>query len=197
MDGIADDRNKKDVKSAFPTYENTTEAAKKRQYMGALLQFTYAGAPTIYYGDEIGMVGADDPDCRRAFEWGNGNEELVKYYASLAGIRNCYSALRTGSVSPITTGSTNVLGYVRSDDNDTLIILANNTGKDIEYSLGLTASNLVAGVNYTELMSGTQYETAAETTSLNVTIPAYSGIILTTTPKEYSLDEAALKKAYE
>lgn len=196
LDGIADDRNKKDVKSAFPTYENTTEAAKKRQYMVALLQFTYAGAPMIYYGDEIGMVGADDPDCRRAFEWGNGNEELVKYYATLADIRKSYSALRTGSVAPITTGSTNVLGYVRSDEEDNLVILANNTAKDITYSLDLAANNLLAGESYTELLSSTKYDIQAGSTTINVTIPAYSGIILTTNPKQISVDENSLKKAY-
>ena len=70
LDGIGDDRNQKDFDSAFPTYEKTSQLAKDRQYLVAFLQFTYAGAPTIYYGDEIGMVGSDDPDDRRAFEWG-------------------------------------------------------------------------------------------------------------------------------
>ena len=150
----------------------------------------------IYYGDEIGMVGADDPDCRRAFEWGNGNEELVKYYATLADIRKSYSALRTGSVAPITTGSTNVLGYVRSDEEDNLVILANNTAKDITYSLDLAANNLLAGESYTELLSSTKYDIQAGSTTIDVTIPAYSGIILTTNPKQFSVDENSLKKAY-
>ena len=46
------------------------DEAKQKQYLVALMQFTYAGAPTIYYGDELGMVGADDPDDRRAMIWG-------------------------------------------------------------------------------------------------------------------------------
>ena len=101
LDGIDDDRNQKEIDKAFPTYKNTTDTAKQRQYLVAFLQFTYAGAPTIYYGDEIGMTGADDPDDRRAFTWGKGNKDLVTWYAKLADIRSQYSALRTGSVEPI------------------------------------------------------------------------------------------------
>ena len=70
LDGIDDDRNQKEISEAFPTYENTSDEAKQKQYLVALMQFTYAGAPTIYYGDELGMVGADDPDDRRAMIWG-------------------------------------------------------------------------------------------------------------------------------
>ena len=87
LDGIGDDREDKTINGAFPRYETTSELAKQRQYLVAFMQFTYAGAPTIYYGDEIGMVGADDPDDRRAFEWGKGNKELVTWYATLAQIR--------------------------------------------------------------------------------------------------------------
>ncbi|MDD6216491.1 MAG: alpha-amylase family glycosyl hydrolase, partial [Roseburia sp.] len=61
LDGIDDDRKDTSIGAAFPTYEKTSDLAKQRQYLVAFLQFTYAGAPTIYYGDEIGMVGADDP----------------------------------------------------------------------------------------------------------------------------------------
>ena len=69
LDGIDDDRNQKEVEKAFPSYEKTSEEAKQLQYVVAFMQMTYAGAPTIYYGDEIGLVGADDPDDRRAMTW--------------------------------------------------------------------------------------------------------------------------------
>ena len=55
LDGIPDNRDDTSVDATFPTYEKTSELAKQRQYLTAFLQFTYAGAPTIYYGDEIGM----------------------------------------------------------------------------------------------------------------------------------------------
>ena len=37
--------------------------------LSVLFQMTYPGAPSIYYGDEIGMLGRTDPDCRRTFNW--------------------------------------------------------------------------------------------------------------------------------
>ena len=126
LNGIGDDRNQKDFDSAFPTYENTSSLAKSRQYVVAFLQFTYPGAPTVYYGDEIGMVGSDDPDDRRAFEWGKGNRELVEYYARLAAIRNAYPALRTGDLEPVDLGSDRLLAYKRSDSETTLLVIAEN-----------------------------------------------------------------------
>ena len=81
IDGVDDDRNQKDAAHAFPTYATTSDAAKQKQYMAALLQLTYPGAPTIYYGDEVGMAGADDPDDRRTMDWSGGNQNLFNWYA--------------------------------------------------------------------------------------------------------------------
>ena len=88
LDGVPDDRGDKTIAGAFPSYKDTSEAAKQRQYLVAFLQMTYPGAPTIYYGDEIGMVGADDPDNRRAMTWGEGNKEIVEWYSYLAKVRS-------------------------------------------------------------------------------------------------------------
>ncbi len=156
LDGIGDDRNQKDFDSAFPTYEGTSQLAKDRQYLVSFLQFTYAGAPTIYYGDEIGMVGSDDPDDRRAFEWGKGNEELVTWYATLAAIRNRYSALRTGSVEVIDTGDSSLMGYWR----DNILVIANNAASARTYAVEGDYIDLVTGEGYTG------------------TVPALSGVIL-------------------
>ena len=197
LDGIDDDRNQKDIDSAIPTYEKTSDGAKQKQYLVALLQFTYAGAPTVYYGDEIGMVGSDDPDDRRAFEWGQGNEQLVKYYAKLANIRKNYKALRTGSVAPITTDNAAVLGYVRSDEDDTLVVLGNNGNEALTYTLDLAEIGLASGVTYTDLINGTVYEVSADASTVDIVIPANSGIILTTNAKEITVDEGALAPAFD
>ena len=156
LDGIGDDRNQKDFNSAFPTYEGTSQLAKDRQYLVSFLQFTYAGAPTIYYGDEIGMVGSDDPDDRRAFEWGKGNRELVEYYAKLAAIRSAYPALRTGAVAPVDTGNASLMGYYR----DEILVVSNNSTSEKSYA--------VQG-NYVDLVNGEAY---------NGTIPGLRGVIL-------------------
>ena len=183
LDGIGDDRADKSFDAAFPTYEGTSNTAKMRQYLVAFLQFTYAGAPTIYYGDEIGMVGADDPDDRRAFEWGKGNEELVTWYATLAAIRDAYPALRTGSVAPIDLGNNSVMGYVRADEADTLIVLANNSSS----AVNVTLPEALAG-EYVDVITGEAF---------TGTVPALNGVILTENVKSVSVDKAGLAPAYD
>ena len=192
LDGIDDDRNQKEIDKAFPTYENTSDTAKQRQYLVAFLQFTYAGAPTIYYGDEIGMTGADDPDDRRAFTWGKGSKELVTWYAKLADIRSQYSALRTGSVEPIDVNDDAIMGYVRSDDNDIITVLGNNadSAKEITVSIGTNATSKI-----TDIVSGTSYD--VKDGKVKVNIPAYRGVILASDVKSVSVDEAALAPAYD
>ena len=194
LDGIGDDREDKTINGAFPRYETTSDLAKQRQYLVAFMQFTYAGAPTIYYGDEIGMVGADDPDDRRAFEWGKGNKELVTWYATLAQIRNSYAALRTGTVEPFETGCDNVMSYVRGDDTDRMIVLSNNSSDEQEITidtenLGVSASEL------TDLISGSRYTVSDG--KVTVTVPALKGVILTNDVKTISVNTDDLAPAYD
>ena len=194
--GITDDRNQKETDKAFPTYESTSDLAKARQYLVAFLQFTYAGAPTIYYGDEIGMVGADDPDDRRAMTWGEGNKELVEWYAKLANIRNDYTALRTGDVSVFDTGDTSIVSYLRSDSDNKMLVLANNaeTAKTVTVNL---ADLGVTDTEFTDLISGDTVSRSGDT--ITVSVPALSGAILTATSgaKTVTVDSEALKPAYD
>ncbi len=196
LDGVKDDRDQKDLDSAFPTYAGTSDKAKQMQYLVAFLQFTYAGAPTIYYGDEIGMVGGDDPDDRRAFEWGKGNAELVTYYATLAAVRNNYSALRTGSVETFDTGKANVLGYVRRDTSDAIIVLANNSATAQSVTIDLSKLNVTADV-LVDLLSDTEFTVSG--TTATVSVPARRGLILVDdgAVKEISVTTTALKRAYD
>ena len=193
LDGIGDDRSQTDVASAFPTYENTSDLAKNRQYLVAFTQFTYAGAPTIYYGDEIGMVGADDPDDRRAFTWGQGDKDILTWYATLAAIRSQYSALRTGTVEPFSAGE-NVLAYVRRDDSAALVVLGNNAQSDAQVTLNLKDLGIEAQT-LTDLITGTVY--TAENGTITVSVAALRGAILAEQAVEVSVDQNALKVAYD
>lgn len=195
LDGIDDDRNQKDIDSAFPTYEKTSDLAKQRQYLVAFLQFTYPGAPTIYYGDEIGMVGSDDPDDRRAFEWGKGNQALVVWYALLGQLRNNYPALRTGSVEPFDVNDITIMSYVRRCDEETLIVLANNSQSDKTVSFDLAELGIDAEGIWRDIPTGAEY--TVERTILTVTVPALRGCILTQNVREIIFDQAALAPAYD
>ena len=194
LDGIGDDRTDKSVEATFPTYEGTSDLAKQRQYLVAFLQFTYAGAPTIYYGDEIGMVGADDPDDRRGFTWGKGDQGIVTWYAKLANIRSQFSALRTGSVEPFAVDE-HTMAYVRRDDADTLIVLANNAQEARQVTLRPAELGVDAAA-FTDAISGTAY-TADESGEVTVTLPGLRGVILAQRSVTAEVDQDALKPAYD
>jgi neopullulanase len=67
--------------------------------LAMLFMFTYPGAPCLYYGDEIGMTGAHDPDCRRGFHWDDSrwNHELLSYTKAVIALRKEHPVLRRGS----------------------------------------------------------------------------------------------------
>lgn len=65
----------------------------------AFLQFLLPGNPCIYYGDEIGMEGFEDPLNRAFFKWDSVNEDLLEFYKSLAELKNTESAIKLGDIS--------------------------------------------------------------------------------------------------
>jgi neopullulanase len=69
-----------------------------------LFTMTIPGAPTIYYGDEIGLSAGDDPLCRETFPWqdeGSWDKELLEFYRSTTALRHRYPVLRTGSFQSV------------------------------------------------------------------------------------------------
>jgi glycosidase len=71
---------------------------KELAKLAATIQFTWAGTPSIYYGDELGMAGEKDPDNRRGMEWGRaiaGNDVLA-HYRRLIALRNSSPVLQSG-----------------------------------------------------------------------------------------------------
>jgi cyclomaltodextrinase / maltogenic alpha-amylase / neopullulanase len=66
--------------------------------LASLLLFTFPGAPSIFYGDEVGILGGKDPDCRRSFPLPeNWDVNILKEYKELIALRHQYQALRTGT----------------------------------------------------------------------------------------------------
>ena len=89
--------------------------------MATLIQLTLPGAPCIYYGDEIGMAGANDPYCRGAFPTDEAawDHELRAYVRGLARLRHEHPVLRHGAWSAAGSGGY-LAGYARHDDRETL-----------------------------------------------------------------------------
>lgn len=80
-----------------------SEAAEHGVYFGifreaVVVQMTWPGAPTVYYGDEAGVCGFTDPDNRRTYPWGKEDVVLVDFHRDMIRIHKENEALRTGSL---------------------------------------------------------------------------------------------------
>ncbi|MGB9377232.1 MAG: glycoside hydrolase family 13 protein [Mycobacteriales bacterium] len=108
-------------------------AAAKLAY--ALL-FTAEGAPMVYYGDEIGMSGFNDPDCRGAMNWNkrSWNNDLLDWIRTLAHIRHSSVALRRGTEHTL-QATENTIVRSRSHPDDEVLVLVNRARTEAEISV--------------------------------------------------------------
>jgi alpha-glucosidase len=89
-------------------------------------QMTWVGAPTIYYGDEAGLAGWTDPDCRRCFPWDAMDDELVGYHRALAEVRRAHPAIRSGALVRLGCGH-GWIAFARLLGEDRVCTFVNNT----------------------------------------------------------------------
>jgi len=78
----------------------------ERMRLAVTLLFTCPGVPCIYYGDEIGLEGGPDPDCRRTFDWERSHwkQALFEHYRALAALRREREELRHGAWQTLAQG---------------------------------------------------------------------------------------------
>lgn len=111
--------------------QNAHEAAEGVNYgvfrAAVVVQMTWPGAPTIYYGDEAGLCGWTDPDNRRPYPWGKEDHELIEFHRYLTGIRRRNLAFRNGSFKPL-LAENGVIAYGRFRKNERGIVVVNSDG---------------------------------------------------------------------
>ncbi len=90
-----------------------------------VMQMTWPGAPTLYYGDEAGVCGFTDPDNRRTYPWGHEDQDMLRFYRAVIRIHKQYSCLRTGSLILLQQDD-NLLAYARFNREEEVIVTINN-----------------------------------------------------------------------
>jgi glycosidase len=136
----------------------TTAGNKSEKLMLAtLFQMTYVGIPQIYYGDEVGMRGGKDPDCRRTFPW-NWEEsprrvKVHDFYRKVIGIREEYSALRTGSFETVLADG-KLYSYIREDGANRIVVALNNGGAKATVKLELGGFGFADGATFIDKLGG-------------------------------------------
>jgi cyclomaltodextrinase len=136
-----------------------TQMEIMKQYLIIGIQMTMSGAPMIYYGDEAGMWGGDDPDCRKPMVWQELSYEpevadplghsrsvdsvkfdpqIFNWYKRLISLRKGNRALSLGGINFfLIDDNKKVVGYSRNLNNDVLYVFINNKNRSEEVSIGL------------------------------------------------------------
>lgn len=172
------------------------------RYKGALImQMTLPGAPTIYYGDEVGTVNPpsrdgsqwqDDPYNRAPFPWldetgtpyyahmqsQTAQDALSGYVSDLTGIRNSHAALRTGSFDVLDAGNGSVFAYGRKSaaGDQIVIVLVNKSGSEQEVTVNLNGY-APSGADLDDLLSDDVY-TLNDSDQLIIPVPPRGGRIM-------------------
>ncbi|MGE4213566.1 MAG: glycoside hydrolase family 13 protein [Anaerotignaceae bacterium] len=97
--------------------------------LGVLIQMTWIGSPTIYYGDEAGLCGFTDPDNRRTYPWGREDMSLIEYHAALIRIRKNNPVLSFGSTLFLNE-EYGIIVYGRFNGKEKMVIAINNTDQE-------------------------------------------------------------------
>ena len=151
-----------------------------------VIQMTWPGSPTVYYGDEAGVCGFTDPDNRRTYPWGKEDQEMLDFHKRMICIHKAYPILAKGSLEFLWNDHQG-LSYGRFSDSEQIIVILNN--QDQERDIRVTAWK--TGVSWKEatafqrlmLSSGEGYtempeEYIADAGILQVKMPAYGAMVL-------------------
>ena len=147
--------------------------------MAFLFLFTLPGAPCVYYGDEVGLEGGADPDCRRAFPWDESTWDHVlrDHVKRLAALRRARPSLRRGSFRTLLAEG-DVAAYARVDDGGDAAVVVFNVSREER-----RADLPVGGIGYMLLDAATGEELAVSDGELRgLDLPARTGRLLVTPP---------------
>ena len=133
----------------------------------SLLLFCFPGSPTVYYGDEAGMEGFEDPFNRQTYPWGHEDRELLDWYRALGALRREHTALRRGDIRYL-VGQGPLLAFTRSDGKETVLCAFNASEEPLRLSLGVFDGRLTA------LLGRASVAVTEEETSM--VVPPRSGV---------------------
>ncbi len=152
LSGVDMSGTDKEYRKNFRLSKEGYDFAKRRLIMASTLQFMLPGVPSIFYGDEQGMEGYEDPLCRRCFDWDNIDRELLAHYTKLGKIRNKFKEQVCGDTS--FENQNNLLVLCRKNRNKTLKVVANNTNLTQSFYCPKAKQELLSG----EKLEGDTFE---------------------------------------
>ena len=149
-----------------------------RLKLGVTLLFTYIGVPCVYYGDEVGLLGGGDPDCRRTFPWDEArwDRDVLEHYRTLIAFRRERRVLQEGLFVPLYAQG-DVYAFARALEDEVVVVIVNRGGEadtDLDVTrVGLEDETLAS------LFGGETFR--VENGTLSLTLGACESWILFTT----------------
>lgn len=100
--------------------------------LAVLTQMTFEGVPYIYYGDEAGLFGGNDPENRKTYPWKNEDTETLNFYKNAVNFRNKNETLKIGDTEFLYTDD-DIFSFIRKDEKEILVLInRSNEDKNIE-----------------------------------------------------------------
>ena len=167
----------------YAAAENTNKAVLRE---AVVIQMTWPGAPTLYYGDEAGQVGFTDPDNRRTYPWGQEDQELIRFYKEMIAVHRRFPVLAMGSLKFL-YHDYNVLSYGRFNQEEQVIVIINNRNErvHVEIPVWLTGINRSSVAKLTQVFatdavgfSSEEKEIEAPAGILEMDLLPLSGVVL-------------------
>ena len=156
-----------------PRFLSCAGGDKNSLKLAWLFIMTISGAPCIYYGDEIGVDGGQDPDCRKSFPWDESkwDKDLLAYAKAVIALRKNNPALRRGDYKRLFTVD-GIYCYSRTLDDNTFIVGLNASESPHQVEVAVEAEKSP------KVVFGEASDLSAESGRLRFTIPARSGVVL-------------------
>lgn len=149
-----------------------------------VMQMTWPGAPTIYYGDEAGLCGFTDPDNRRSYPWGREDHEMIRFHKEMIQIHKENRELLTGSLKYL-IGEYNLIGYGRFNKEAQTVVVVNNNEHEITkevsvWHLGIPKESRLKRLMLTHKDGFTteEYDYPVKAGKVMLTLPPTSAIVL-------------------
>jgi cyclomaltodextrinase / maltogenic alpha-amylase / neopullulanase len=169
----------------------TIALAKQRLRLATFIQLTSPGAPAIYYGDEVGVTGGDDPLNRATYPWadrgGKPDQALLAEFQKLTQLRRDHAVLRQGSSQAPLLVDAHAVVFVRRLGDQWALVAINNSAqaRTVQVALpreaaGITMwTDVLPGTSVTSQTSNqTSNQTNNQTNSLSIELPALGGRVL-------------------
>ena len=128
LSGVDVSYTSKEQRRDIVLYGDALVIAKKRVKIASLLQYVLPGVPSLYYGDEVGLQGYEDPMNRAPFPWGKEDADLLAHYRFLGEMRKKHKDVLLGGLDTWAQGE--LLIVQRYKDGKSLFAVVNPTFED-------------------------------------------------------------------